>query len=457
MKMHSLVAKKLFFVFCLLMLMPGSVMGKVIETKNVSEVSTPTLVIDDIRCNGNETTECSFVTKKYYQQIGDILDTDEIADAKLRLGTLFQFKSVDIYLEKGGQRGHVVVVFDITEASNIQYDLGAGYQYAEQNSEKSREQYCYSDLGSESSSCFFVTTNIKQSDYQINAKITDFNFLGNGKELSFMFFGKRGNSEVKASPADSFMNNSFYLKNISEPSKSDNDNYDFSLHYYDPHLFDSSRYYLSANIRESKYTHKQKNNKLYSNGIYAFSISTPTKYKLTNIDFSLGRRFASHSYISLDVSRKSNPFGSAHKIYSMSYGWNTEDDALFPTQGEIFSSSITSTETREEGSVYYKYNFDLAENKIFSLGSSVIYTQSKHSSNNYGYGGELSARFTHISSIDKINGRYSGWYIGTKIGNTIWPNHDANSLILNVNAGYTHQTDNMIYRFTLGYDKQEYK
>ena len=58
------------------------------------------LIIDDIICQGNENTDCDFITKKYYQKIGQVLDADEIADAQLRLGTLIQFKYISIHLEK---------------------------------------------------------------------------------------------------------------------------------------------------------------------------------------------------------------------------------------------------------------------------------------------------------------------------------------------------------------------
>ncbi|NQZ12483.1 MAG: hypothetical protein HRT35_35465, partial [Algicola sp.] len=91
--------------------------------ETVTYEDNPKWVIDGITCEGNKNTECDFITKKYYQQIGDVLDAEEIADAKLRLGTMIQFKTVNTRLAKGKERGHVVVVFEVSEANHIQYEL----------------------------------------------------------------------------------------------------------------------------------------------------------------------------------------------------------------------------------------------------------------------------------------------------------------------------------------------
>lgn len=165
----------LFVILFSLSVMPFFATAQVTSTQ-------PILIIDDIICQGNENTECDFITKKYYQQIGQVLDADEIADARLRLGTLIQFKAVNIHLEKGSQRNHVVVVFDVNEASNIQYELGANYGYSESNNFYNR---CVYNLENEDEIHFGTCEdNAKYNGAGLSAKVTNFNFLGTGKELS---------------------------------------------------------------------------------------------------------------------------------------------------------------------------------------------------------------------------------------------------------------------------------
>jgi len=75
------------------------------------------LVVQDIQCRGNVSTACSFIRGHLYLAVGGQLDEGEVEDAKLRLSALPNFKTVDIHLEKGSQKGRVIVVIDVTEAS----------------------------------------------------------------------------------------------------------------------------------------------------------------------------------------------------------------------------------------------------------------------------------------------------------------------------------------------------
>src|SRR5690348_8500754 len=70
----------------------------------------PQLVVEDILCRGNATTSCRFIRGYLYVRAGQVLDEDEIRYATLRLSWLQNFKSVDIHLEKGSQKGRVLVV-----------------------------------------------------------------------------------------------------------------------------------------------------------------------------------------------------------------------------------------------------------------------------------------------------------------------------------------------------------
>lgn len=408
------------------------------------------LIIDDITCRGNITTECEFVTKKYFQDIGDVLNPEEIADARLRLGTLIQFRTVDVYLEKGRQRGHVVVVFDINETSNLLYELGAGYEYVR------------------------FPTYSKEYSYGLNGKITNFNFLGSGKQLSLSFSTAKGKDKSSGiangsfgSGTDRFIYQIEFL-NINRPEIQS-----FDLGYYDPHFLSSKHYYLIANLQYREY--KSEN---YS---YTRNFNIPPgsdfpyylipelqifdytrKYYDNKQSLLLGKRFARHSFVSIDTQRESGS-GYGENTFGLTYGWNSEDDTLFPTKGSTFSSRISRWMGRNEVNVHYKNNVALDETHVFSFGGNATYNLA----NNYclscgvtldnSYSASVFGRYNNINAIDKRDGTYAGWHIGFYYGQGNIGDEFFNHHFSGVNAGYTYQQENFIYRFSLAFNQQEAK
>ena len=75
-----------------------------------------TLIIEDFSCRGNAATSCDFILGHVYLAPGDVVDEEELGNARLRLASLPSFHSVQIYLEKGSARGRVRVVIEVTEA-----------------------------------------------------------------------------------------------------------------------------------------------------------------------------------------------------------------------------------------------------------------------------------------------------------------------------------------------------
>ena len=61
--------------------------------------------------------------------MGGLLDEDEVKDAKLRLSALPNFRSVDIHLEKGSEKGRVVVVIEVAEADSFTMALVLGTSF----------------------------------------------------------------------------------------------------------------------------------------------------------------------------------------------------------------------------------------------------------------------------------------------------------------------------------------
>jgi len=401
--------------------------------------SKPALIIDDIICQGNENTECDFVTKKYYQQIGQVLDADEIADARLRLGTLIQFKSVNIHLEKGSQRNHVVVVFDVNEASNIQYELGANYGYSESNGFHSTCLYNVSN--DDELNLGVCDSNSSADSVGLSAKITDFNFLGTGKELSLLF-----NNRISQSTGDRSLNTPENLPPINEWN-SNNQSHSFTVDYYDPYFLGSPYYYLNVNT-DFGYSKRDYEHKLlsgdYSLSSYSSFKSDDSKFSLYSLNTSLGRRFARHSYVALNVQKRLDDFKDSVNIV---YGWNSEDDILFPTTGSAFTINNNLDLDNNQTSLSYKQHFNLTNNKVLTLSSWAalgLYKSTLTSSNLW-----LSARYSSHLVLDKLNGSYSGWYIETGIGGNTFKYSDYDTFSASISAGYTHQTESMIYRLSL--------
>tara|TARA_R110001583_G_scaffold78901_1_gene213609 strand:+ start:1938 stop:3398 length:1461 start_codon:yes stop_codon:yes gene_type:complete len=447
---------------------------------------SPTLIIDNITCQGNTNTECSFVTKKYYQQIGDVLNTDEIADAKLRLGTLIQFKSVNIHLEKGHQRGYVVVVFNINEASNIQYDLGLGYAYT--NTRSSWDNYCrltQDDPTKWFSKCGSIQNKVNASNYQLNGKVSNFNFLGTGKELSFSFSGDRYLATNELSASDDAIGEFAEWIRKNGVGRYDNNNYSLGLRYYDPYLLNSSHYYLSTGVSYYKdripVTYVDDGTQEYNNiRLLNRSIENP---EFTIVDVSLGRRFGRYSYFSVDIASgfyQSDEFipiiGGADNqrevvtheeqdmSYAITYGWNSEDDVLFPTQGSDFSTRLSKDEGFFDYNIYisYKENFAITANHILAFGGNISVDRYNDCSgcsgvNHNSGNASVFAQYSQIKSIDKAKGSYVGWHIGLRLGKSNEVFSEDKTTFAGVNAGYTYQTDSMIYRFSLALSTWEKK
>lgn len=373
------------------------------------------LIVDGLVCRGNDTTECSFITKKYYQDVGDVVNPDEIADARLRLGTLQQFKNVSIVLEKASQRGRVNVVFIVNEANNIQYLLGSNFNH-------------FNDSGSSINS------------FGLNAAVTDFNFLGSGKQLSFGVFGQE-----------------------SGPSKN---NY-LNINYYDPHLLGSVNYFLTAGIglNQSKFV------------ISSFDKSNvEIDTERYSYDVSLGRRFASHSYAAVhafgykingDMTNIFNPADDSFSpIFSFVYGWDSRDDVIFPTKGSSFSvrvddsifksdttvsdinGNIITFENQKNVSFGYSDNIRLNPNLIFNYGIEGTVDLARIDELDRQPFQIISLGLTSLDSTHSNEGQYKGWKYGISL--PINPDgFEVDSAAFSL--GYIYQTDALIVNLSLGY------
>jgi hypothetical protein len=256
-------------------------------------VAPPLPAIQEIRCAGNVHTSCAFIRGHLHLRAGDPLDEEEIRNAQLRLSSSRNFDVVDIRLEKGADRGEVIVVIEVREAGPLTMEwLLAG---------SSRPG---SDRG------------------VVAARFGNQNLFGKGKI-----------ADVSA----------FAIVPVSGDAR--DESYDLALRYADPHLFGSSRYFgiASARWRRRDYLDRYGNQGNLDAG---------------QMEVLIGRRFGDFSYLSIGfgwrpdndwVSHTWNRDGEyitrSAESYSESpsrliYGWSTEDDLHFPTQGTSFQVQL---------------------------------------------------------------------------------------------------------------------
>jgi outer membrane protein assembly factor BamA len=251
-----------------------------------AQTNADVLVVEEIRCAGNAQTSCGFIRDHLYLKAGEPLDEEQVRNAELRLRALRNFAEVNIHLEKGAARGAVVVVIEVEEASPVamEWQLGAS-----------------SRLGAERG--------------VFAARIGHENLFGKGKIVDV--------SAVALVPVS---------------GATFNEAYDVALRYADPQLADSKRWFGVASARWRKRRYEDR----YGN---FGSLDT------TQLELSVGRRIADFSYLTYTITFRpdndwfagrwrsdgtfvvTRPESFGTRAGKLVYGWSTEDDLHFPTQG----------------------------------------------------------------------------------------------------------------------------
>lgn len=276
------------------------------------------LEVEDLQCRGNIATSCDFILDYLYLERGDPLDETEVRNAQLRLATLRMFKSVNIYLEKGSARGKAIVIVEVVETDTLvtEWLIGASYR-----------------LGAFRS----VTAG----------RLTHQNLFGTGKFADL--------SVVTVQP-------------LNGPSE---EVYSAALRYADPHLFGSRRYFgiVTASYHDAEVGTRDGN----------FGENTMLRFGAT-----LGRRLWDFSYLSIgygyrarldqrtarwqdDGTYEIKDYNNRH-AFDVLYGWNSEDDIYFPTQGSSFQTGFgwnTGTDDPDN-------EFHLQFRKTWALGGGFV-------------------------------------------------------------------------------------
>jgi outer membrane protein assembly factor BamA len=281
------------------------------------------LTVEDVRCRGNSLTDCRLILRHVYLTRGSNLDERELENARLRLSALSSFEKVDILLEKGVRRGTVIVVVEVTEASPFAAETVASAGYI-------RRAYTV-DLG-------------HRWSHQ--------NLFGAGKILDFSL---RGTLPIDGPRQEGF---------------------GAQLQYIDPHLFDSERYYLFGGINFTDERFEFRDDAFNDAGDFS-------RTDLFGVGVGVGRRLGAFSYVSASLQyrfnadvafRFSEPDGSIESGretstlgWSFNYGWNSEDDPYFPTQGSRFFLSTGRAGSDNDFAIGYRRHWRAASQGSWSF------------------------------------------------------------------------------------------
>lgn len=264
------------------------------STKATAQEFTPEdLIIDAIECAGNERTECEIIKNEIYLSPGDRLNEEEIKNAKIRLQLLNLFKSVNLNLAKGDLRGHVVLNVEVVEDSPV-----------------------------------FSETSIRTGPLGRSNSYGDLSWQVGHRNL----FGKGKILQATISPNE-------FLKINDSPFMG-------TLEYIDPHLFGHKKYFFNARIDRTVF--KQKNNQ------DSYTVADQS----TQTEINVGRRVFDFSYLSIGTSKNYYQYSYRTDLYetefkkntlendswNVTYGWNSEDDSYFTTEGSVFSFSYYKTD-----------------------------------------------------------------------------------------------------------------
>jgi hypothetical protein len=401
---------------------------------------TNALIIEQIVCEGNETSDCDFITKKFYQKSGDLLDPSKVSDAKLRLGSMVQFRNVDVQLKKGSERGQVIVVFEVLEANQIQYALSFGKHRSSHDSEQSA---CTNNA-----ECSYNSLENTSDSNGFNISRTDFNFLGKGEILTsgasinystLNFAQMYDNSERIDSSRPSYSNHG------DSKSKA----LSLYLSYHDEHFLGTPDYELSANV--SSFFAKSASNiqTIYFDSDAVEQEQVESSYKSVNSNFSVSKRFARYS--SVGVSSGVELYNSYHAssleldAVSFYYSFNTLNDTLFATRGDRFNTGISFSDSLKALYLNYGNVYAISDDTVIDFGISGAHNMS-NSLNSNSFNTSISLKINQGS-----NYLYSGWALGLSAGAN--DNSDQWETNKSLFASYIHQTESMTYSFSLGYSK----
>jgi hypothetical protein len=247
----------------------------------------PPLIVEDIVCRGNVTTSCKFIRGHLLLRAGQPLNENEIDNATLRLSWLPNFTSVAIHLEKGSQKGRVLVVIHVVEAGPIATAFSAGLSFRS---------------GSQSAT--------------VSGRVGDHNLFGAGKSLDLILVAEQPISGTVARESLA------------------------RLVYTDPQLFGSSHDFLYGGVYHLDSDYRYANGSSFRSDASGFDVSVGRYFGRFSY-FTVGYEYLPQSSFFSATRQASGEFsthyGAPRNLLLLGYGWNSQDDPNFPTRGSRLS------------------------------------------------------------------------------------------------------------------------
>jgi outer membrane protein assembly factor BamA len=255
--------------------------------KSPTGAEAPPLIVEDLQCRGNVATACDFILRHVYLGPGDRIDEIELQNAKLRLSALPNFRSVDIYLQKGAARGQAVVIVEVVEGDAIVGELAIG-----------------------TSARFYSVSQI------VAGRVSYQNLFGTGKILDLTVAGRIPLAEITQKGVFA------------------------EVRYIDPQLFGSQRYYFTAGVSyEDAFFGESSTDPIVDSRLLGLNLSVGRR--LWDFSYvSLG--YQNRPLIERVVRKRKDGIDRLETIDDTAiggifFGWNTEDDPHFPTLGSALS------------------------------------------------------------------------------------------------------------------------
>lgn len=288
----------------------------------ITSVDRQTFVIEDIRCLGNQLTNCDYLKQLLPFRVGDAYNEEELKNASFQLSTFPFIQRASLSIEKGRDTKHVVVNIKVIEVSpylntfhlkNVQgdqenqYEVGARFEHQNLLGRGKNLSFSVGVLS--------VPNNDREADFSyLRLRYVDPNILGSDKCFSSSYIGFL-EQELMSAEGD--------LRNTQHTD------FNFSI---GRRLGDFT--YLAIGYRwlgNRNFELKDKN----GNGVFRFNPN------------DLG--------IALPNGELNGKLDSIDNIY-LSAGWNTEDDPYFATVGSRLNITWqVETTNGNDNEVFFSY------------------------------------------------------------------------------------------------------
>jgi outer membrane protein assembly factor BamA len=283
------------FSFLILLVLSPVIAAPIYALENTQETTEVSFFVDAINISGNIKTSFDFILNNLTFSSGSTIRFDEIEESRLKLEATWLFSSVNLSFKKGREKGHVIVEVALIEYDSLTYGANLGFG----------QRVLQGDT-------------LKYDNY-IGFWANNSNLFGYGKT------GELGINRYASTPFSRGVINGTY------------DILMLKAQYIDPKLFQSSKYFFKINTTFIDFGHE-----------------SSSRYQM---GAELGRRLISEHYFSFGgfYTPPSEKLDSDKEVF-IAYGFDNQDDAIFPTSGSAYVLRLSCGTYRgigKEGRIKY--------------------------------------------------------------------------------------------------------